>query len=89
MLTEKIMNFLHEIKTLIKKSHTLDYIQKCVLHIGDDAFRELVLGLQRNPLLVEYKRLGNLHPDKILYIFRISTPTDGFFAVYKNLLEAL
>ncbi len=81
------MKISRKVNRYISSHKTINYILKCVRHICDDNFMDIVL--DRNPACITLESWGEAFPDKIIYFIEIGSAGDGFCAEYRKMLNYL
>ncbi|MBQ8635111.1 O-fucosyltransferase family protein [bacterium] len=79
---------LNNIKKYIKNHKKLNYLQRCIRRINDNAFVDEVLEIGKNPLRINIQKLGDKNDGKLVYIAQ-TMGCDGFFAELRYLLNEL
>ena len=71
------------------KNKKIPFILKAVKHINDTEYVDFFLERETNPLLLEFKSIGNEYSDKRFYVINEVGKGYGFFAEFHTVLSRL
>lgn len=77
------------IRNFLDKHPMIDYSQKCVRKLPDQAFVRHVLSGGNDPLNLQLEERGEENPNRIVYFITSKDRSKGFFAQHRVLLLAL
>jgi hypothetical protein len=78
-----------KIEKIVKSRPKLYYIYKCMRGFRDSSFVWDVVRLNECDLILNFKTLGNLYPEKNIYYINCDSDVRGFFSLFCLVLDAL
>lgn len=83
------MNLNDKLQKWIREHPKADYMQRCLRRRNDKHFVDFVLRFQREPNIIGLKSFGEENKDKNIYVIECGNAIDGFFAIYREMLDFL